>query len=158
MVHNSLAKIADEAYTHFEKATRTSNGAEFWRVKHGAPEWIRDLCFAAHEAGAMLPDDWRYQFIVEALSAISEEREDDIEADIYTGELSAWLASNVNRVEYVDDAVEEYGGKFPGAIEALQIGQLAEKREVLELVKAYLEEVAEDEDDDEDDEDDEDEA
>ena len=150
MVHSSLAKKADEAYAYFEKATRT-NGADYWRVKSGAPEWLKDLCFAAHDAGAMLPDDWRYAFIAEALAALSEEREDDIEADIYTGELSAWLASNVNRVAYVDDATEEYGGTFLGIVEALQIGQLAEKREVLEQVKTYLEELDEDDDEEEDD-------
>ena len=62
MVASSLAKNADEAYRYFEKATRTSTGAEFWKVRVGAPKWVKDLCFAAHDAGAMLPDDWRYAF------------------------------------------------------------------------------------------------
>jgi hypothetical protein len=153
MVHCSLANKADEAYRYFEKATRTSNGAEFWRVKDGAPEWVQDLCFAAHDAGDMFPDDWRYQFIVEALAALSEEREDDIEPEIWTSDLCAWLASNLNRVSYVDDAVSEYGGEFRGVVEALQIGQLAEKREVLEQVKAHLEEAIDDEQDNDEDED-----
>src|SRR5260370_17043414 len=118
MVHSSLAKKADEAYRYFEKATRTSNGAEFWRVKDGAPEWVQELCFAAHDAGDIFPDDWRYHFIVEALAAPSEEGEDDTEADIWTSDLCAWLASNLNRGSYVDDAVSEDGGGVPRGAQA----------------------------------------
>jgi hypothetical protein len=150
MVPSSLAKKAEEAYRYFEKATRP-NGTDFWRVKDGSPQWVTDLCFAAHGAGAMLPDDWRYAFVAEALAALAEEREDGIEADIYTNGLCAWLASNVNRVAYVQDVFSECGSQFPGVVEALQLGQLAEKLEVLEQVTAYLEELTkehEDEDDD----------
>jgi hypothetical protein len=147
MVSSSLAKKANEAYAYFEKATRTSNGADFWRTKDGAPQWVQDLCFAAHGAGAMLPDDWRYVFIVEVLAALSEGREDDIEADDYTSELSAWLASNVNRTEYVDEAADECGRSHGGIVEAMQLGQLAEKREVLEQVTAFLENLNEEDED-----------
>jgi hypothetical protein len=150
MVSSSLAKKAGEAYAHFEKATRSSSGADFWRTKDGAPQWVQDLCFAAHGAGAMLPDDWRYVFIVETLAALSEGREDDIEADDYTSELSAWLASNVHRTEYVDNAAEECGRSHGGIVEALQLGQLAEKREVLDQVTAFLENLDEEGDDEED--------
>lgn len=33
-----------------------------------APQWFADLCREAH--GGMLPDDWRYEFVRDALSAI----------------------------------------------------------------------------------------
>jgi hypothetical protein len=46
----------------------------------------------------MLPDDWRYQFIEEALDAISEDGEDaQLEPAIYTHELTGWLHSRADR-------------------------------------------------------------
>ena len=79
MVVSHISKKAKEALAYFEKANRT-NGVEFWKVKDGAPQWVTDLCFSAHSEGAMLPDDWRYVFIVEALVALEDETE--LEADI----------------------------------------------------------------------------
>ena len=79
MVGSHVSKKAKEALAYFEKAKRT-NGVEFWKVKDGTPQWVTDLCFSAHSEGAMLPDDWRYVFIVEALVALEDETE--LEADI----------------------------------------------------------------------------
>ena len=140
MVGSHVSKKAKEALAYFEKANRT-NGVEFWKVKDGAPQWVTDLCFASHSDGAMLPDDWRYVFIVEALVALEEEIE--LEPDIYTSELCAWLASNVNRVGYVDDARDEWGGDVKSIVDELQLGQLTEKREVLDQVTAFLEALIE---------------
>ena len=140
MVGSHVSKKAKEALAYFEKANRT-NGVEFWKVKDGAPQWVTDLCFASHSEGAMLPDDWRYVFIVEALVALEEEI--DLEPDIYTSELCAWLASNVNRVGYVDDARNEWGGDLKSIFDELQLGQLTEKREVFDQVTAFLEALIE---------------
>ena len=140
MVVSHVSKKAKEALAYFEKAIRT-NGAEFWKVKDGAPQWVTDLCFSAHSEGAMLPDDWRYVFIVEALVALEDETE--LEADIYTSELCAWLASNVNRVGYVDDARDERGRDAKSIFDELQLGQLTEKREVFDQVTAFLETLIE---------------
>ena len=139
MVGSHVSKKAKEALAYFEKANRT-NGVEFWKVKDGAPQWVTDLCFSAHSDGAMLPDDWRYVFIVEALVALEEEIE--LEPDIYTSELCAWLASNVNRVGYVDDARDEWGD-VKSIVDELQLGQLVEKREVFDQVTAFLEALIE---------------
>jgi len=140
MVVSHVSKKAKEALAYFEKANRT-NGVEFWKVKDGAPQWVTDLCFSAHSEGAMLPDDWRYVFIVEALVALEEEIE--LEPDIYTSELCAWLASNVNRVGYVDDARDEWGGDLKSIFDELQLGQLTEKRDVFDQVTAFLEALIE---------------
>jgi hypothetical protein len=142
MVATHLSRKAGEALGYFQKANRTS-GAEFWKARDGSPQWVTDLCFAAHGDGAMLPDDWRYDFIVQALIALDEGGE--LEADVCTNELSAWFASNVNRLGYVDDARDDFG---PGksVIDDLQIGQLAEKQEVLDQVSWFLEGLIEDED------------
>jgi hypothetical protein len=149
MVGTDLSRKAREALGCFEKALRR-DGAEFWRAKDGAPQWVTDLCFAAHARGAMLPDDWRYEFIVQVLNVLDEDT--DLEPDIYTSDLCSWLASNVNRVAYVDEIREERGAESEGIVEMLQYGQLAEKQEVLDQVTAFLEELIED-DEDEDEED-----
>ncbi len=107
-------------------------------------KWVTDLCFVSHADGALLPDDWRYVFIVQALIALDEESE--LEADIYTSDLCAWLASNVNRVGYVDEVRDEYRTAESGIVADLQAGQLAEKREVLDLVSAFLKDLADDDD------------
>jgi hypothetical protein len=138
---SDLGKKAKEAFGYFEKVQRHS-GTEFWRIKDGAPHWVKDLCFAAHGEGAMLPDDWRYVFIVEALISLDEGT--NLEPDIYTSDLCSWLGSNVNRVGYVDEACQERGSDPEGIVGKLQFGQLAEKQEVLDQVIVFLEELTED--------------
>jgi hypothetical protein len=144
MVGTDLSRKAREALGYFEKALRR-NGVEFWRAKDGAPQWVTDLCFVAHARGAMLPDDWRYEFIVQALNVLDEGS--DLEPDINMSDLCSWLASNVNRVAFVDEAREERGAESLGIVEQLQYGQLAEKQEVLDQVTAFLEELTEDDED-----------
>ena len=110
---------------------------------------IQAMCRDAH--GGLFPDDRRYSFIVEALNRITEyddldEAADEIEADIYYADRLAWLASHVLRAEYVDEAAREYGSNPTGfdTIEAIGLGQYAERREVFDLVRAWIEERAED--------------
>ena len=139
---HTVSTLAADARKHFEQITRDEQ--TIWTRTDDAPEWVRDLCFAAHDAGDMLPDDWRYEFIVAALDALEDHDDEDdardsIEADIYTHDLTTWLASRVDRTGYVDDACEEYGTDAPqGIVERLQVGQLAEKREVFESVLSSL--------------------
>ena len=42
-----------------------------------APQWFTDLCHYAH--GDMLPDDWRYEFIQDALNALENDDDDENE-------------------------------------------------------------------------------
>ncbi len=149
-MNDSIRKLASEALTYFVHSTRT-NGGTYWRCTQGTPEWVSDLCYAAHNDGQMGPDDWRYEFIQECLSAIVDETEDDLEADIYTHQLTAWLASRADRYCYVDDAVQEYGGEPGSIIDQLMLGQLQEKREVMSQIVYYLEQRQEELEDDLDD-------
>jgi hypothetical protein len=133
-----LQQAAGEAYEWFEKRTR-NDGREFWTWKDNAPQWVKDLAHHAH--GDMGPDDWRYEFIVEALAALHDNEDPDsidMEADIYTDDLCAWLASDISRPGYCDDAVEELG-QPEGIVPMMQYGQYEEKREVLYLVRSWLE-------------------
>lgn len=66
-------------------------------------EFIRDI----HDG--MLPDDFKYRIVYEALEAISEQDELDypaIEADIYTHDLIQW-SQNLSRHDYINTVLEE---------------------------------------------------
>jgi hypothetical protein len=144
----TITELAREAADYFETATR-DNGEIFVRRRDDTPEWVQDLIQEAH--GQFFPDDWRYQAISRVLDEIADRdvetadeiRNDDAEiadglTDIYTGSLIQWLGSNLSRTGYVDDATEELG--YPGSIvQAMQYGQLAEYREIIESVAQSLE-------------------
>lgn len=144
----TIKKLAAKALAHMIEKTR-DNGESFWCFDKDAPSWCSELAHHAH--GDMMPDDWRYSFIVEALRAIDDCDSDDedeirdslyeIEPDIYTGRLLAWLASSVKRLHYVDEYLEECGptSLIDGAISG---GQMFEKHEVANLVFDFLTDMA----------------
>ena len=114
-----------------------------------APAWFTDLCHAAH--GGMMPDDWRYEFIQDALSALGDGADEDrLDLDAlypYTADRLDWLASHLDRPGYCDEAAEEAGGP-PGEILAFVVwGMDRELREVFDLVRSKLEEIAGDQED-----------
>lgn len=135
----TIESLAARYEDWFEQHTR-ENGEKFWSTKDGRPEELMQLIRDAH--GDMFPDDHRYEFIWHALVAISEDGADaSLEPDIYTHDLTAWLHSRADRFGYCDEALEDQGGTFPGTIELLQLGQSAEKDEVLASVLGSLFEI-----------------
>jgi hypothetical protein len=159
----AVAALAAEYRALFSEDTRNDD-SKFWSVTDHAnePPELHKLCMDAHLSGPagdptddlMLPDDYRYAFIVEALDAISEwaggdELDDclyDDEIDTHT--LTDWLHSRTDRYAYVDGVVEEYGQPMDGLINALVAGQLAEREEVYHSVLSSLRQIVEDRDDD----------
>jgi len=142
----TIQELAREALECFVLKERP-DGEAFWTLKEDAPLWIRDLCYRAHDDGEILPDDWRYRFIVEALETLSEcEDPYDVYIETYThsGELLNWFASSLARLQWVEEAVEgmDWEGGFDLLL-ALQAGQLMEKEEVLDLVREFLERMIE---------------
>ena len=145
----TIKTLAAEALAHMVEKTR-DNGESFWCFDKDAPSWCSELAHHAH--GDMMPDDWRYEFIREALLAIDDCDSDDedeirdyvmeIEPDIYTGRLLAWLASSVSRLNHVDEYREEYGFDGPTG-SAIMGGQALEKQEVGDLVIDFLADMAE---------------
>ena len=110
----TIQTLAAEAGACFETATRSrvvggSGELEedrYVRVKDGSPEWVTELVHAAHDD--MLPDDWRYEKIADALEYIAEVDDPDDSGefadqavDIYTGARLAWLASHLSRPGYL---------------------------------------------------------
>ena len=104
---DNIQRIATLASEAMETATRPS-GEEFRKFKEGSPEWMTDIARAAHDDSGILPDDYRYRFMEETLDQIAEwgdfanvdeirEALDEIEADVYTSDLTAWLGSMASR-------------------------------------------------------------
>lgn len=106
---------------------------------------LMDLIRNAHDG--LMPDDYKYQFIHDALEAIAlVEVEDDLnnidlEPDIYNCDLLKWVSSNLTRAAYVDDAIRDY--EYDGLFNALQNGQSYEKNEVLHSVLSSLTSIIE---------------
>lgn len=138
----TIESLAADFARRFEGAVR-SDGTKYRRVKDDEKsEELTDLIHAAH--GDMLPDDWKYQFIEEALDAIAEDGEDaDMEPSTYYGALGAWLGSHAERFGYCDEARQEWGGDFRDTAHLLALGMYAEQREVLASVLASLEALVE---------------
>jgi hypothetical protein len=136
---------AEKALEYFKRHQRGDD--RIWVTKDEKPDWIVDMCHAAHDSGQMFPDDLRYEYIVEALDAISEADEiDEIETstDIYTHDLTAWLHSRADRPDYCDMAQEE-GLIADDATtwQRLTGGQYTEKREILDSLIGFLENLDE---------------
>jgi hypothetical protein len=130
---SDIKELAEIMLTFLTTGKR-DNGETFVKQKDDAPDWVNDVCREAH--GDLLPDDYRYAFIQDALEAIvnSDDLDDiEIDADTYTSDLIDWLGSRNSRYSYVDDAIENFG-KSDTIIDDIRSGQLVEKREVLDAI------------------------
>lgn len=151
----TIQELAQEYLTYFERK-EGENGLPSYTWKDGTPKALRDLIQEAH--GDMMPNDYKYNFVVDALETIAQELdEDSIEADIYNRDLLNWLASHLDRPGYCDQYAEEYGvdSKNFSIINIISGGQYLEKMEVYRSVLSSLEEIIEELEDDESDDEDE---
>ena len=142
----TIRQLANQSLEMLETKVRT-NGDNYVCFKDDRPQWMQDLAFRAHNNGAMLPNDYRYEFIESALTAIAnhdgiEDIRNSIEADIYTSDLTAWLNSRNDRYQYVDNAIEDYG-KGASVMDDIRMGQYVERLEVFDAVANFLEDMAE---------------
>jgi hypothetical protein len=110
----------------FELRTRepdhNGNTSEFYAFTKEARQSTDDLAeFVRELHDEELPNDWRYQIIVQILDALIEDSEYKSDDDwlgwafnvadqltsVYTSELAAWFAENPSRTSYHDEAIEE---------------------------------------------------
>lgn len=147
---DSIRGLAGMMAGAFETARRETGEDEsepYVRLREGSPEWMSDVVRAAHDDGEMLPDDWRYSTIRSAVECIAEsdDPEDaahewaDAEVDVYTSARFAWLASNLRRAGYVDQAQDE--GITEGSeriVSLIGLGQYNEAREIYSQVLEAL--------------------
>ena len=142
----TVQALASEMLSWFETKTRES-GKRYISLKDGHPDWMQDVCREAHDSstvGMILPDDHRYQMIVECLSAISEadgaealsDAAYDLTAPDYTHEVLEWLASSNRRHLFCDAHLEEAGLDTEGfdTFGLIADGYRYEMREVYDLV------------------------
>lgn len=148
---STIDELATEAYGWFETRYR-DDGDRFVALKDGAPDWVECLVHDAH--GSFLPDDWRYESIRSAVGHIADsgtESENDLDdaggewadsnVDIYTAKRFQWLASNLERQYYCDEAIAEFG-EFEDTCSLVGMGQYMESREVwAAVVRALADEL-----------------
>lgn len=112
-----------------------------------APQWFTDLCLDAH--GDFMPDDWKYEFIQDALRHIADGQTDelpDLDAIYpYTADRLRWIGSNLNRPSYCDEAMEECG-KPADTLTLIAWGMQKELEEVHSRVLEFLNGIWEDQD------------
>ena len=140
--------IAAAAEAAYNLITKHSGERHYVTTRETAPAWVGDLAREAHDG--MLPDDWRYAKIADACAAIAGAgagedlselsfRHSDDAVSIYTGERTAWLATNITRVGYCDAGAEESGAPGPIAmVDLLAMGQYAEAHEIFAIVVSEL--------------------
>lgn len=118
----------------------------YWRMMEDAPEWLENICFVAHDSE--LPDNFKYECIVDALEAIAEEGDDYTDAlpdpDCLYVNLFQWIERGQVSVAYVDDVLSEFGADVGGFYSLIQYAQQREREEVANLVYHELEKVLED--------------
>lgn len=147
-----LSELAAGAVGYFVTDER-DDGTEFVKTADDTPEWLQSLIQDAH--AHMFPDDWRYQAIRDVLHTLADldfetaddAREEDGEildglVDLYTHDLTAWLGSRNDRMQYVDEWVEDFGSDGD-TFQRLSGGQYVEYREILDSVLESLSEELE---------------
>lgn len=135
----NLTEFVQTLVNSFQIKTR-DDGTTFYCVKDDEPEYISDLCYDVH--GGMLPDDYIYQFLVEALEYIDDNIDDltddldDIDVydacdpDYMNSDLLRWVSSNLLRMNYCDEVLKEY--QLDQLAHVLMQAQQNERVEVLQ--------------------------
>lgn len=160
MPKQTIYNLANTARAHFEQKERGQGDDKetIWVKTADAPHWVESLVYTVHqETIGGLPDDYTYEYIVEALEAITEHAHwnDDeyevresvmdsnpFEGSSYYADVTDWLESNWGRVEYANDALKNYGADL-GVMGAAQVGQQLEKEAVFQAVVDFLAETVE---------------
>jgi len=145
-----VIELAAEMSENFETKTR-DDGKEFVCLKDGAPDWMKDnVIFPVH--GDKGPDDTVYRFVQMAVDTISECDDDmtkddiqdrlfEIETDIYTSDLTAWLNARTDHIYYLTQALDEFG--ITDGFQALGVAQKIQIDEITGAVFQALMSIAE---------------
>jgi len=145
----TVQELAGEFSKYFKKQ-KQNNGQEIIILEDGRPEELYETVQEAH--GDMFPDDFKYEFIKDAINDIasSEDPEEeageliDSDVDVYTHDLTKWLGSRNDRFGYVDEAVKEMGHSEDGIMKEIMMGQYKEREEVYYAVLNRLKKILED--------------
>lgn len=131
-----MLEMAKVALAAFEWAERP-NGDRYIRIREGSPEWVKDMMHDCHDD--MFPDDYRYEYIYEALDSLVCEDGDESSASehLHSNDLLGWLGSHPKRIGEVNDWITQNGwaGDLTTAIEG---AQMTERFAVLSQVAEWL--------------------
>jgi len=145
----NIAQLAQKFACQFQTKIRDNEEKSVYLcLADDAAQEVKDLVYIIHENGDIVPDDYKYQFIVDALHLLKEaeepeffaeedleELEERLEADTSIHQLFSWASSHACRQQYLDNSLELQPNNF---FNLLSYAQLSEKREVLRLVFNYL--------------------
>lgn len=136
-----LAEQLNSALIHAER----DNGDSFVKLRDGSPAWMTEVIHETHNklGYTLTPNDTIYEFIDKAAGAFGDADEDqdeseviaEIEPDIYTHDLTAWLHESPSHVAYITEVLEEFGGDFR---DGFQLLAMAQKQQIDEVAYALL--------------------
>lgn len=156
----SLRSLVSSFVAAFESDKR-EDGTDFLKLSENKAEWMTDAIRAAH--ADMMPEDRRYAMILESLEKIVDCMDDDAEdfdnlssgeladsmVDIYNWDRLQWLASNLYRAYYCDEAAENGLSENATMFERIGYGQYMEYVEILESLYNSILEVCENQEENE---------
>jgi hypothetical protein len=145
-MNENLQKIA----ASFKEAFRTKkreNGELFYYIENKEDnEVLRDfISDSVHQD--FFPDDFKYKTVYYFLEAVEEgntefeEAFEYVEPDHNNHDLLSWASSNLNRMHYVNEVLEE--GMIDDFGRLLRAGQYREIEEICTLTYQFLEDQAE---------------
>lgn len=149
----TIQSLADEMSNALVTKERT-NGQKFVHLADGSPAWMTEVIRAVHQD--KLPDDTTYSMIEDCLvelagldadASIDDAHEaiQQIDADVYTSNLTGWLHARTDHIFYLTQALEDFG-PFTNGSDLLMAAQKIQIDEVGGLLIQELEKVADQED------------
>ena len=131
----TIQEVASEMQKNIQYKKRV-DGTEYYCSAEGCPEWVMDIIQAVH--GEHMPDDTIWEYISDALEIIKQAESEDtaqddfyeIEADVYTSDLTAWLNKSNHHVYYLTEGLEE--SEYKDGFQLLATAQHLQRREVAE--------------------------
>ena len=100
----TMSFTATQVLSKFVRSCR-ENGTSYWHLVDDCEQEIIDLVYKCHDDE--LPNDWRYNTIVNILFEIKNGNEvsGDIGVDVYTSDLIDWL--NITRLGLIDELIDD---------------------------------------------------
>lgn len=135
---------------------RRNDGATYYCLRDGSPEWMRDAIHAAHKAVDEGVQDAVYETVMDAAEYLAScnRWEDgahefaDTAVSVYNDERVNWLAAHaIARGSLVDEACEELGTAPDASLfDRIAVGWYEWARRIYEAVREACEEQAEEDD------------
>jgi len=143
---SKIIELAIKLSKQFETGKR-NDGKEYLFIREDDKysQWMQDVIFAGHLD--RFPNDSSYeacQKVIDEIAELDANIPDDeiidnltLEPDIYTANLTSWLASDINNVYYLEDAISN------GAKDGFQVLAWAQADFYRETAQAIIDKLIE---------------